>query len=147
MKTLETRPLRDYRLCLLDSSNSFQDDSRPSVEVLQKKYSSIVDLINDESSNKRIQLIKQRGDRKITKTIVLSNIVRQRLNRELPRIRQLSRQFDGFSAIQFKLLLKIGSTSTQKYINILLASNIIKSDGKSWASKYYWNDELRRMRL
>jgi hypothetical protein len=144
---LTAKILRDCRPSLLDLSVVSQDDGRPTVEELQKKYASVVDVINEESSNKIITFTKQRGNQEITKTIMVSNIVRQTLNRALPKIRKLSRQFDGFSASQFKLLLKIGGTSTQKYINILLATNILKSDNSKWSARYKWNDGAGRRKI
>lgn len=140
------RPIRDYRRALLNSTDH-KDEFRTSVEELQKLYEPFVDQIAEESSSKKIKLVKCRGNRKIVRTLILSPSVKHRLNQELPRIKRLSDEFNGFSTPQLRSLLKVGGTSARKYVNILLASGFVKSDGRRWAAKFQWNESNKITKL
>lgn len=146
MQTPNYRPIRDYRKCLIDAAD-YRNEFRTPVEELQKKYAPIVAKIEEQSSSKLIKLIRRKGGKRIVKTLLLSPVVSQRLNQELPRIKRLSDEFDGFSVPQFRSLLRIGGTSARKYINLLAASGIIRSDGRRWASKYRWCADSNSPRL
>lgn len=146
MQMTNYRPIRDYRKCLIDASD-YKNEFRTPVEELKDRYASIVEKLEEQSSSKMLKLVRRKGSKRIVKTLLLSTSVSQRLNQELPRIKRLSDDFDGFSAPQFRALLKIGGTSARKYINLLLASGIIKSDGKRWAAKYRWCANSTMVRL
>lgn len=117
------------------------------MEDLQKLYAPFVEQLEKESTSKMIKLVKLRGNRKITRTLLLSPVVSHKLNQELPRIKRLSDEFNGFSTPQLRSLLKVGGTSARKYINILLASGFVKSDGRRWAAKFRWNENQTNTKL
>lgn len=133
--------IRDIRLNIAHSYNQSQDITyRPAVDALQKLYEPFVDGLKNQKKNKQtLQLEKFRGDLCIIKTIVVSDIVKRKLNSQLPKIEELSKTTNGFVVKQLSKLLRIHRGAAHKYINILLASNILTSNGKSRAARYAWN--------
>lgn len=140
------RPLRDYRSSLINSID-YRNEFRTSVEELQKLYAPFVEQLEQETAIKKIKLVKYKSGKKIVRILTLSPEVRHKLTQELPRIKRLWEEFNGFSTPQLRVLLKVGGTSARKYINILLAIGIIKSDGKRWAARYQWNDSQLTMKI
>lgn len=139
MQRTSYRPIRDYRQLQISYYDA-EDPLRPTVEELQKKYESFVERFKEKQISKRLQITKDRGDKKITKTLILSPSVSERLNTELPRIKKLAEEFNEFSAAQLAALLKVGGTTARKYINLLLATGVIKSNGSKWAVRYKWSE-------
>jgi hypothetical protein len=145
VKTLY-RPVRDYRINLIRSFDQNPNEFRTPVEVLEKKYEKAIENLEEDHPCKEFRLIRGRGDT-TTKTIKASYSLCQRINRMLPRVKKLSEDLGEFSPLHLKTLLNIGGTSAQKYIDILLASGLIVSNGRSWGARYRWNTKGLKTRI
>lgn len=140
MQDSNYRPIKDYRMHLVNSITN-DDEYRPSVETLEKKYARVVEHIEDETRTKQVKLVKRRGTKRVVKLMISTLRIRQLLNRALPKIKRFSQESNGFSVSDFQVFMRVRNTAVQKYINLLLAAGLIKHDGKQWASKYIWNEE------
>lgn len=146
LQRLIYRPAKDYRRDMVNSHGS-ESEYRPSVEDLEKKYSHIVEQLDDEAATRRVKLVKRRGNKQVVRLLISTQKVRQLLNKSLPKIKRFSAENNGFTVVEFQSFMRIGNTAAQKYINLLLASDLIRHDGKRWAAKYVWNESAKERHL
>lgn len=146
MKT-HCKPMRDHRLELADSYCLPEDITfRPPVEALIERYAPhVARLANQKSTT--VRLTKVRGGQTVVRNLILSSVVRDRLNRALPRIRSLSKRSGRFTALQFCNLLNVKPAAGNKYLNILLATELLKSDEKVWGASYSWSGTAKNSYL
>lgn len=134
--------IKDRRLELADSYDySFNNLHRTPVDTLIAKYAPVIDRFNEEHSKQEIILIRRKGDRYIRKRLVLTFNLKHRLNKAIPKLKEFSKQYGNFTIPQFCDLLDIKKTAAWKYVDLLLAYNLLKSDGKVWDERFQWNFE------
>lgn len=145
MSRIRTVTYIDRRLDFATSYDAPQDTTyRTPVEVLEKRYAALVE--KQASETKRVvPFVRVRGGRQVTHRIVLTSGVKRRLNALLPRLRAIATKDGAFTAADLALLAGVRTPAANRYINILLAFKIVKSDEKPWGATYVFVDEKRML--
>ncbi len=119
-------------------SHTQEDKYRIPVSVLEAKYAGKVKKLASENKS-YLKLVKWRGEKCIIKTVILTESVKRKLNRILPKIKETSTDFGGFVVGDISAIARVNKVAAHKYINILLAGGLIVSDNKAWSARYTWN--------
>jgi Fic family protein len=131
----------------LDHATSYsvpQDTTfRTPVETLKAHYARHVQQIKEQKQT--LTTIRVRGGKREQREITVTPVVRRKLNQLLPKLRQFCARAGRFSAADLATIAGVKTVAANKYINILLASEVIESDEKPWAATYTINAHSLRV--